>query len=155
MAGAGRGAGSVNGGAAASAGAGGGCPVWDSTSAATIARERRHARQAVLQHYGGDLAAGHPWPWLAAHREAVRSHVLDAYTDLTDQLPAADALPLLRQAIVVDPYNEHLHHRAITALADLGNHTAAARLRDTYLERLATAGLQPESILTKRGQRVL
>jgi hypothetical protein len=32
---------------------------------------------------------------------------------------------------------------------------AAARLLDTYLERLATAGLKPESILTKRGQRVL
>jgi hypothetical protein len=85
----------------------------------------------------------------------VRNYVLDAYTDLTDQLPAADALPLLRQAITVDPYNQQLHHRTITALADLGNHTAAARLLDTYLERLATAGLQPASIITKLGQRVL
>jgi hypothetical protein len=25
-----------------------------------------------------DLAAGHPLAWLAAHREAVRNHVLDA-----------------------------------------------------------------------------
>jgi DNA-binding SARP family transcriptional activator len=127
----------------------------DTATAATTTPERRHAQQAVLRHYGGDLAAGDPWAWLAAHREAVRNHVLDAYTDLTEQLPAADALPLLRQAITVDPYNEQLHHRTISALTDLGNHTAAARLLDTYLERLATAGLQPGSIVTKLGQRVL
>jgi DNA-binding SARP family transcriptional activator len=127
----------------------------DTATAATTAPERRHAHQAVLRHYAGDLAAGHPWAWLAAHREAVRNHVLDAYTDLTDQLPAADVLPLLREAITVDPYNEQLHHRTITALADLGNHTAAARLLDTYLERLARAGLHPGSVVTKLWQRVL
>ena len=45
----------------------------------------------------------------------------------------------------MDPYNEHLHHRAITALLDLGDHTAAARLHDAYLTRLDQAGLQPGS----------
>jgi DNA-binding SARP family transcriptional activator len=116
----------------------------DMAAAATTTTERHDAHAAVLRQYGGDLAAGHDWGWLAGPRETVRNQALDAYTDLTEHLPAGEALPLLRQAITVDPYNERLHHRTITALADLGNHTAAARLHDAYLDRLTTAGLQPD-----------
>jgi hypothetical protein len=46
-----------------------------------------------------------------------------------------------------------LHRRTITALIELGNRPTAARLRDAYSERLAQAGLQPESIVTKLGHR--
>jgi hypothetical protein len=49
----------------------------------------------------------------------------------------------LREAITVDPYNEHLHHRTITALLELGDHSAAARLHDAYLTRLDQTGLEP------------
>ena len=74
-----------------------------------------------------------------------RHHVVNAYTDLADSTPAAEAIELLREAITVDPYNDHLHHRAVDTLIDLGDHTAATRLHDIYLQRLTTAGLQPSS----------
>jgi hypothetical protein len=40
----------------------------------------------------------------------------------------------------------------ITALADLGDHTAAARLRVTYVARLAGSGLQPGRIVAELAQ---
>jgi DNA-binding SARP family transcriptional activator len=117
----------------------------DRAAAATSTADRHDAHAAVLRQYGGDLAAGHDWGWLAGLRETVRNQVIDAYADLTEHLPADEALARLREAITVDPYNERLHHRTITALIDLGNHTAAARLHDAYLDRLRQAGLQPGS----------
>jgi DNA-binding SARP family transcriptional activator len=106
--------------------------------------DRRRAHHDVITHHG-ELAAGQTWPWLEPHRETIRHHVVDAYADLADSIPAAEAIELLRHAIAVDPYNEHLHHRAVDALIDLGDHTAATRLHDTYLQRLTTAGMQPGS----------
>jgi two-component SAPR family response regulator len=110
--------------------------------------ERHHAHTAVIRHYRGELAAGQRWPWLAGARETIRNRVVDAYADLTDQVPAVDALPLLREAITVDPYNEHLHHRTIAALPDLGDHPAATRLHAAYLARLTNTGLQPGTSTT-------
>jgi DNA-binding SARP family transcriptional activator len=57
------------------------------THAAT-AGQRRAACQTLVDAYRGDLAAGHPWPWLQPLREALRRDVLDAYQHL-----AATATP--------------------------------------------------------------
>src|SRR4029453_4243610 len=38
----------------------------DTAAAAITTAERRHAHQALLRHYGGELAGGQAWAWLAA-----------------------------------------------------------------------------------------
>jgi hypothetical protein len=53
--------------------------------------DRSQALQQIIDTYTGDLADGWPWPWLDAHREAVRRHLLDAHAALTN--PAAAAPP--------------------------------------------------------------
>jgi len=109
--------------------------------------ERHHSHRQVIARYHGELAAGHTWPWLPALRETIRHQVISAYADLTDDLPAAEALALLREAITVDPYNEDLHHRTISALIAIGDHPAATRLYHTYTHRLTVAGLTPSTHL--------
>jgi DNA-binding SARP family transcriptional activator len=120
----------------------------DTAGTAITTADRRDAHTAVIRHYTGEVAADQSWAWLAGPRETIRNHVIDAFTGLTDDLPPSEALPLLRDAIAVDPYNEHLHDRTITALTAVGDHTAAARLRETYTGRLAAAGLQPRAGVT-------
>jgi DNA-binding SARP family transcriptional activator len=105
--------------------------------------EQHRAHHDVIGYHRGELATGHTWPWLAPHRESLRHDVIKAYAELTDGVPAGAAIHLLREAISVDPYNEHLHRRAITALTALGDHAAARRLYDAYTSRLTTGGLQP------------
>jgi DNA-binding SARP family transcriptional activator len=123
--------------------------LWQLRRAARTARaalttdERHRAHHDVIKYHRGDLAPGHAWPWLAAHRESLRQDVINAYTELTEDLPAGAAIHLLREAINVDPFNEQLHRRAITALIELGDHAAGRRLYEAYLSRLTTAGLQP------------
>ncbi len=116
--------------------------------AAAVARHAEHLVHErgyspnTVDAYGGDLAAGQTWPWLPAARETVRNQVVDAYLDLTEHLEPARALPILRHAITVDPFNEALHRRCVHALTEAGDHPAAQRLRAAYLDNLAQAGLQ-------------
>jgi DNA-binding SARP family transcriptional activator len=116
--------------------------------------DRHRAHRAVITHHHGELATGHTWPWLAPQRETIRDQVVNAYADLVDGLPAGQAIELLSEAITVDPYNEDLHRRAITTLIDVGDHAAAARLRDIYLHRLAAAGLQPSTDVHDLAHRI-
>ncbi|RKF19156.1 hypothetical protein [Micromonospora globbae] len=62
-----------------------------------------------------------------------------ALTDTADD--ARRALTLLQAAIRIDPYNTHLHTRAVNLLTALGEHHAAHELRDAYARRLTQAGL--------------
>jgi DNA-binding SARP family transcriptional activator len=114
-------------------------------TAAITTTDRHRAHHAVITHHHGELATAHAWPWLAPQRATIRDHVINAYADLIEGLPAAQAIELLREAISVDPYNEDLHRRAINTLIDLGDQAAAARLHDAYLHRIAVAGLQPST----------
>lgn len=84
-------------------------------AAATGPHDRQAAARAVIDTYHGDLAAGHDWPWLAPHREAIRRHVLDAYTSLAAVRPH-DAVTLLHQARQVDPVNAFLHRQSTVAI---------------------------------------
>ncbi|PSK63106.1 hypothetical protein B0E53_04975 [Micromonospora sp. MH33] len=112
--------------------------------AATEVTDRLTAWQAVIDAYGGDLAAGYAWPWLESPREATRRHAIDAYAALAALQPdPRRALALLQGGIRVDPYNEDLHLRAMKALATLGDPHAISELRDSYTRRLAAAGLEP------------
>jgi DNA-binding SARP family transcriptional activator len=105
--------------------------------------DRRRASHDVITTFRGDLAAGHTWPWLSQEREAIRQHVVDAYADVLDGLPAREAIDVLREAIKVDPYNENLHRRAVDTLRELGDRTAAARLYEDYRLRVTSVGLKP------------
>ena len=104
------------------------------------------AWQAIIDAYTGDLAAGHPWPWLDPHREAARRQVLDAYAALAAAEPdPRRALAYLQDGIRVDPHNADLHQRAVHILTGLGEHTAAADLSDRYTRRSTAAGLAPDN----------
>jgi DNA-binding SARP family transcriptional activator len=105
--------------------------------------DRRTALQKVVESYEGELCADVAWPWLHAARERVRRQVLDAYAALIDIATAPEALNLLRQAAHIDPLNESVHLRLLTTLTAAGDHLSAADVHDTYLRRLADAGLRP------------
>ncbi|TWJ25138.1 hypothetical protein JD76_05301 [Micromonospora endolithica] len=114
--------------------------------ASTAVTNPAAAWQAVVDAYTGDLAAGHPWPWLDPAREATRRHVLDAYAALAAADPdPRRALDLLHAGIRVDPYNQTLHQQAIGVLTALGEHDTAAELTDVYTRRLTAAGLLSEA----------
>ncbi|WP_269458443.1 BTAD domain-containing putative transcriptional regulator [Micromonospora coriariae] len=111
--------------------------------AATAVTARPAAWQAVINAHTGNLAAEHDWPWLNPPREALRRHVIDAYTALAATQPnPRRTLSLLQDAIRVDPYNENLHRRAIHALEALGDHAAAEDLLTTFNRRLTDAGME-------------
>jgi hypothetical protein len=55
------------------------------------ADQRNTACQAVVDAYGGELAAGHTWPCLQRLREALCRHVLDAYRHLAATRPTQTA----------------------------------------------------------------
>ncbi len=112
--------------------------------AATALTNPAAAWQAVVDAYTGDLAAGHPWPWLDPARETTRRHILDAHAALAAAEPnPRRALELLQAGIRIDPYNQALHQRAIRILTALGDHDNATELADTYAQRLTAAELAP------------
>ncbi|MEV1329885.1 hypothetical protein AB0J20_09955 [Micromonospora costi] len=112
--------------------------------AATAVTNTTIARQAVIDAYPDELAAGRTWPWLDPLREAIRRHVIDVHVALADTAPDPHrAVELLQAAIRIDPYNTDLHTRAENALVALGEHHAAHELREGYLRRLTAAGLHP------------
>ncbi|MET7752702.1 BTAD domain-containing putative transcriptional regulator [Micromonospora sp. NPDC005367] len=112
--------------------------------AATAVTDTTSARQAVIDTYTGDLAAGRTWPWLDPIRETIRRHIIDAYVALAAAASGPrNALDLLQGAIRIDPYNAELHARTMNALTALGEHDAAAQLHEAYIRRLIEAGLDP------------
>ncbi|MFI7650900.1 BTAD domain-containing putative transcriptional regulator [Micromonospora sp. NPDC049460] len=112
--------------------------------AATAVTDHSTSWQTIVDSYPGELAHGHSWPWIEPPREAIRRQVVDACAALASTTTdPQQALKLLQAGIHVDPYNEDLQRRAIGILTALGDHNAAARLRDTYTGRLALAGLRP------------
>jgi DNA-binding SARP family transcriptional activator len=110
---------------------------------ALLPDDRHTALRAVIGHYGGELAAGQRWPWLAGPREAVRRHVLDAYATLAAAQPQ-QAVTLLQEALRIDPVNEALHRQAIRAVAATGDQDAVRGLLQQLTRHLAQAGLQPD-----------
>ena len=114
--------------------------------AATALTDHTCAWHTVIDSYTGDLAAGHTWAWIDPPREATRRLVIDAYSAAAAASDPHRAVELLQAALRVDPFNAHLHRRAIDALTAVGDHTGAAALRHTYTDRLARAGLPPESL---------
>jgi DNA-binding SARP family transcriptional activator len=73
---------------------------------------RAGALHEVIDAYTGDLAADQQWPWIAAPREAIRRHAIDAYATLAAEADEPrTALTLLQAARNVDPANEDLYRR--------------------------------------------
>jgi len=102
----------------------------------TAARHR--ACRDVVDIYRGELAAGHPWPWLTPAREQTRRTVIDACTTLAEHTDNDEALKWLQQAITIDPYNEPIHQQAADLLHAAGDHTGALDLIKQLHHRLAT-----------------
>ncbi|MEU7617246.1 BTAD domain-containing putative transcriptional regulator [Micromonospora rifamycinica] len=118
--------------------------------ATTAVAHHPHAHQAVIDHYTGDIAANHTWPWLDPIREYTRRHVIDAHTTLATT--AADPhtrLHHLQNALRLDPYNEHLHHHAADTLTTLGRPHDADALLTRHHQRLIDAGITPPRPVTR------
>ncbi len=125
-------------------------------AARALTADARHAalREAVAA-YTGELAAGETWPWLPAHREAARRHVIDALSALanaaTDQ---HTAIGLLHQAVGHDPDNEHLHRQLMRAQAATGDHDGVAHTYRRLARRLADHGAQPSTTTSELARRL-
>jgi hypothetical protein len=80
--------------------------LWDvqtAVQAAITAQPGNPPLYAVVNRNHGELAAGHTWPWLPPHREAIRRDIIDAYIELADSAQTDEALNLVRQALTVEP----------------------------------------------------
>jgi DNA-binding SARP family transcriptional activator len=116
---------------------------------------RRRALRAVVDGYTGELASDQPWPWLAAHREGVRRHVVDAQAALAAAHPDPHAaLAMLQDAIRIDPLNEELHRRAMRGYAAAGNPTAVRHLLTRLTDQLAAADLEPDDATRDLGRQL-
>ncbi|MEU8048412.1 BTAD domain-containing putative transcriptional regulator [Micromonospora haikouensis] len=116
-------------------------------NAATALTDSAHAYRTIIDHYTGDIAANHTWPWLDPIREKTRRHVIDAHTALADHTPdPTTRLHQLQDALRADPYNEHLHHLAADTLTALGKPEDAQALLVRYHQRLAE--MTPHESLT-------
>ncbi len=118
--------------------------LWQLTTAvdqaATTVDPEAHTRalRDVIALYTGHLADGHSWLWLAPDREAIRRHVLDAYTRLADAEPdPRAAMALIQDAIRLDPYDEDLYQRAMRLHALGHNADGIRRTLGALRERLA------------------
>ena len=118
--------------------------IWQLTAAARRAAttiEPTHHADAlheVIKLHTGPVADGHNWLWLAPYREAIRRHVLDAYTGLADtETDPATALALIQEAIRLDPYNEDVYQRAMRLHTTLNSADGVTRTLRTLTERLA------------------
>ena len=100
----------------------------------------------VVDAYTGELAAGHTWPWLAPHREAIRRHALDATIALAEHTPnpARRITVLQHAAAVIDPVNDDIHRRLMTAQAATGDLDGVATTWTAYTTRLAALGIRQD-----------
>ncbi|MFI5937870.1 BTAD domain-containing putative transcriptional regulator [Actinoplanes sp. NPDC051494] len=118
------------------------------TNSAVSSPQRQNALAKVVERYHGDLAGNTEWPWLAEHRETVRTHALETYTELAAHAPPEHAITLLRAAATIDPLHEGTHRQLISLLIETGDHDAANRLYVSLTTRIANAGLSAGSALT-------
>ena len=127
----------------------------DRAARAPTAHTRHAASREVVAAYTGDLAAGETWPWLPAHREAARRHVIDALSALASA--ASDqhtAIRLLHQAVGHDPDNEHLHRELMRAQAALGDCDGVAHTYRRLTRRLADHGTRPSTATSDLARRL-
>jgi len=127
----------------------------DSAARALTADARHAALGEAVVAYTGELAAGETWPWLPAHREAARRHLIDALSALAHA--ASDqhtAIGLLHQAVGHDPDNEHLHRQLIRAQAATGDRDGVAHTYRRLARRLADHGAQPSTTTSELARRL-
>jgi DNA-binding SARP family transcriptional activator len=88
---------------------------------------------------------------VAPLREALRRRLVDAYTHLSaaSAAPAAAVAGLAARAVAVDPYNEYLHRRAVTAYHAAGQPHLVRPLRAAHTARLAAVGEDPDPDQTR------
>jgi DNA-binding SARP family transcriptional activator len=97
----------------------------------------------LMDLYTGELGGDRDWPWITAHRNTLRRHVLDALIIIADSAAPADELAILEQALTVDDCNETIVRRLATAYTRHHNTSAVAELIRDYRLRLAAQGLNP------------
>lgn len=91
---------------------------------AKTAAERHHAARDIGAAYPGELAAGHTWPWLLPHREALHRDVIDTILTLVTNLEQSEAENLLAAAAEPGTGHAGLDRQvveAVLAVTDLGH----------------------------------
>ncbi|WP_078868567.1 BTAD domain-containing putative transcriptional regulator [Streptomyces sp. NRRL B-1347] len=127
--------------------------LWEFEQAVRAAREpgideaahEESLRQAT-RLYVGDFAAELTAEWLLAPREALRRDYLDAVSALVHMRCGTDpreALDLLEQARVLDPYNEAIYRDIARMQARMGLSDAVSRTFDLLRRALAELGESP------------
>jgi DNA-binding SARP family transcriptional activator len=118
----------------------------DRAARALTADARHTALREVVAGYTGEFALGETWPWLPAHREAARRHVIDALSALANAAPDQHtAIGLLHQAVGHDPDNEHLHRELMHTQAATGDRDGVAHTYRRLARRLADHGADPST----------
>jgi DNA-binding SARP family transcriptional activator len=121
------------------------------------ARDPRLDREVAM--YTGALLEDCDWLWAEALREDLRSRILDILVRLAEDHEQsgrlAEALGLLEQAIVIDPYAEELYRKAIVLRQRSGHRDGARRTLAELTTRLDELGLDPqeETVQLARGLR--
>lgn len=104
-----------------------------STDAATVAA----ALTEAIHLYRGEFAEGFTSRWIEPIRQALRRQVLDALSQLASLRAPIEAIALLRRAIEIDPYAEHLYHQLAALYGQLGQTSTARRIRNDLADALA------------------
>jgi DNA-binding SARP family transcriptional activator len=107
--------------------------------------QRITALSQAVDTYRGPLADGYDYLWIEPHREAVRRQALDATTALVDALTGhpEQQLAVLRPAIALHPWTEHLYRAAMRAHHRLGHLEAIRDLRRAVTTAAADLDAEP------------
>ncbi|MEV7042857.1 BTAD domain-containing putative transcriptional regulator [Amycolatopsis sp. NPDC051061] len=113
---------------------------------ATTPEQRTGAYEAIVAHYGGQMAEGLDAEWLVAAREATRRDALEAVAALARARVEDDpdyTLDLLETARSFDPHNELLYRDIMRMQHALGRHDGISRTLTLLQTRLAEVDLRP------------
>ncbi|ACG74579.1 transcriptional activator domain [Anaeromyxobacter sp. K] len=122
--------------------------VWVDVDAfeQAIADGGRERLAEAVSLYRGDLCPGErEVPWLSARRAVLRARFVEAAYPLArahaEAGAAAQAIPLLRRLLEVDPAAEDAHRQLMRLLAESGRRAEALRQYDACEGALRTAGV--------------
>ena len=93
-------------------------------AASTEPAAKTQALCEAIDAHTGTLADGYDYDWIEPPREQMRRHAITARLHLAELLASRDAhaaADLTRAAAALDPYNEDLARKAMTALARIGD----------------------------------
>jgi len=139
------------------------CDLWEFQAALDAAEnapddERIAALRRALGVYRGRWADGIAAAWAEGPAAALAARALDAARDLADLLAdddPADAVSVLEQALLHDPYSEAVHTHLMRLHAHSGRTADVRRVYHRLEQRLADLGARPAPATTDLLTRLL